>query len=338
MESITQILEVIRNLTKADQDKLLHKLNTELTDTDCSSAQLIEIRRDQQQRNKFTCPHCKSEDVVGHGNYKGMKRYRCKGCAKTFNDLTGTAISWIHKKEKMKAYIKCLANNLTLREIAEELNISYRTSFLWRHKILGAFKDVGCTKLEGIIESDETFFLYSEKGSRNIEGRQARKRGGKATKAGISKEQVAVMVSIDRNKQPILEVAGRGRITSKQIEQCLGKWLGEKASVLCTDSHISFETFAKSKQLEHIQIKAYKGQRVKNRIYHIQNLNNTHSLLKSWIRQFNGVATGYLQNYLNWFRIQRTAGSDLVKYLNYLLTSNSAFVPVKLIKPQKFIS
>lgn len=44
-----------------------------------------------------------------------------------------------------------------------------------------------------------------------------------------------------------------------------------------------------------------RGRRVVHGIYHIQNVNSYHSRLKDWIRGFQGVATKYLLNYLNWF-------------------------------------
>ena len=182
------------------------------------------------------------------------------------------------------------------------------------------------------------FFLYSEKGSRSIEGREPRKRAGKASKAGINDEHVAVIVSTDRNKKPIVEVACRGRISTAQIETCLGKWVGENASVLCTDSHRSYERFAKDKKLKHVQINASKGQHVKDKVYHIQNINNLHHLLKDWMKQFNGVASGYLQNYMNWFRIMRSDGKNISKYLEYALTSNSAFVSANNIKPHYILT
>jgi transposase-like protein len=338
MKNLSQILEDILQLPKYEQEQLIKRINLNLDDSPNSVAQLIEVRRGHQEKEKFTCPHCSSEEIVGHGNYMGRKRYKCKSCKKTFNDLTGTSVSCIHKKEEWKSYLQCIANNLTLREAAKQVGVSFRTSFLWRHKIIGAFKDVGCTKLEGIIEGDETFFLYSEKGNKTIEGRSARKRGGKASKAGINDEHVAVLVSTDRNKQPIIEVACRGRITTNQIEDCLGKWIGENATVLCSDSHRSYERFAKDKQLKHVKINASKGQHVKDKVYHIQNINNIHHLLKDWIKQFNGVSSGYLQNYMNWFRVLRIAGSDMGKHLEYALSSNSAFVSVENIKPQYIIS
>ena len=338
MKNLSQILEDILQLPKYEQEQLIKRINLNLDDSPNSVAQLIEVRHGHQEKEKFTCPHCSSEEIVGHGNYMGRKRYKCKLCKKTFNDLTGTSVSCIHKKEEWKLYLQCIANDLTLREAAKQVGVSFRTSFLWRHKIIGAFRDVGCAKLEGIIEGDETFFLYSEKGNKTIEGRSARKRGGKASKAGINDEHVAVLVSTDRNKQPIIEVACRGRITTNQIENCLGKWIGENATVLCSDSHRSYERFAKDKQLKHVKINASKGQHVKDKVYHIQNINNIHHLLKDWIKQFNGVSSGYLQNYMNWFRVLRIAGSDMEKHLEYALASNSAFVSVENIKPQYIIS
>jgi hypothetical protein len=54
-------------------------------------------------------------------------------------------------------------------------------------------------KLQGIVESDETYELFSNKGSRHLD-RKPRKRGGTATKRGISNEQVCILVTRDRSK------------------------------------------------------------------------------------------------------------------------------------------
>ncbi len=128
------------------------------------------------------------------------------------------------------------------------------------HKILSALKDVGSVKMEGIVEADETFFLFSEKGNRKIQNRKPRKRGGKATKRGINDEHIAVIVSSDRHGEFIAEVAGRGRLTTKQIDDKIGKWIGKEVDVICTDSHRSYDGFAKKKKLKHVKINASKGQ------------------------------------------------------------------------------
>jgi transposase-like protein len=336
--SIEQILTEIMSLTLPKREAIIARLNQMLPSDQNGEATLIEVKKDIQQHFPINCPHCESEAIIGNGNYRDRKRYKCKACGKTFNDLTGTSVSHIHKKNEWEQYISCISEGLSLREAASRTGISYRTSFLWRHKILGAFQDIGCTKLEGIVEGDETFFLYSEKGQKNIQGRKARKRGGKASKAGIHDEHVAVIVATDRNKHSIVEVAGRSRISSQKINSTIGKWIDEETVALCTDSHRSYEKFAKDRGLRHISVNASNGQHVKDKVYHIQNVNNIHNLLKYWIRKFNGVASKYLQNYMNWFRIERVEKGNALKYLQYALTSNTAYVPANKINTHYFIS
>jgi transposase-like protein len=339
VRTIDDILKDILLLSPELRQELLGHLNTHLIVQEDNEAALIEIRKSHQEKNGFGCPHCSSDNIVGHGNYMSRKRYKCKDCQKTFNELTGTSVDKLHKKDVWKTYIGCISRGLSLRAAAKECQITFRTSFLWRHKILSALKDIGCTKMEGIIEGDETFFLFSEKGNRNIQGRKARKRGGKATKAGINNEHVAVIVSTDRHGDFIAEVAGRGRITANQIDDKIGMWLGDNAEILCTDSHRSYESFAKKKKLKHVKVNVSKGQHVKDKIYHIQNINSIHSLMKDWMSRFKGgVGSSYLQNYMNWFRIQRKLGESLNGFLEYALSSTKAFVAAKDIKPHLFIS
>ena len=46
-------------------------------------------------------------------------------------------------------------------------------------------------------------------------------------------------------------------------------------------------------------------------IYHIQNVNNYDSRLKTWMRRFNGVATKYLDSYLGLQRTNDREGGTL---------------------------
>lgn len=88
-----------------------------------------------------------------------------------------------------------MLEGVSLPKIAEELGIHVTTAFYWRHKILNALRSQGFTTLKGIIESDETFFLESDKGKRQITHRKPRKRGGVARKRGISNEQISICLS-----------------------------------------------------------------------------------------------------------------------------------------------
>ncbi len=63
-------------------------------------------------------------------------------------------------------------------------------------------KFLSTTKVEGVVETDETFFLESFKGNHTKSvfkiPHPARKHGSKAEKRGISNEQICVVCSIDR--------------------------------------------------------------------------------------------------------------------------------------------
>lgn len=72
-----------------------------------------------------------------------------------------------------------------------------------------------------------------------------------------------------------------------------------KISILCTDSHKSYIKFATDFNLDHKRIKAGKH---KEGIYHIQHVNSLHSNLKKWMGRFNGIASKYISNYMQWFK------------------------------------
>lgn len=127
----------------------------------------------------------------------------------------------------------------------------------------------------GIIESDETYFLESEKGKKKIAHRKPRKRGGSASKRGISKEQICVLVAHDRNGQILSEVAGKGRITALEIDAVLGDYL-DKSSLLCTDTATNYKKFAAMKGLKHEAINARNKEYVRKKIYHVQHVNSYH--------------------------------------------------------------
>lgn len=80
-----------------------------------------------------------------------------------------------------------------LRKSVEIVGVTWVT--LWRLKILSALKQIDFEQFDGIVEIDETYFLYSQKGKRDISDRKSRKRGGKSKPQGISHEQVCILIA-----------------------------------------------------------------------------------------------------------------------------------------------
>ena len=159
-----------------------------LSDPPVGAASLaaIELGVDDERR----CPHCASAGAVSRGKARGLRRYRCKACGKTFGALTGTALSGLHHKERWLAFGASLGAGETIREAAERCGIAPSTAHRWRHRFLAAVRQAP-DRLAGIVEADETFVLESRKGERKLD-RKPRRRGGKARKRGLSREQVPI--------------------------------------------------------------------------------------------------------------------------------------------------
>jgi len=223
---------------------------------------------------------------------------------RSFTEHSGTWMAGIHRKDKIEGYLRLMVDEQSLDKIKESLSINKKTAFDWRHKILASLSETDKDGFTGITESDETFFLRSEKGRRTSD-REPRKRGGTSKSRGVSEDQVAVVVTQDRKSSLDLTVATMGRLKKIDIENAIGDRIRSGHVVLCSDAHVSYKGFAIDNHIEHHALKAVIKQRVKNKVYHIQYVNSTHNRLKKWLdNTFWGVSTKYLQQYLNWYRVK----------------------------------
>ena len=288
---LNRMLAMAPKLTAAQRAVLLRAL-----DERNDGAHVVELVQSRQQVRP-TCPHCASDQVVRNGQASELQRYRCRGCAKTFNALTGTPLARLRHKAKWLVQEEVLRQGLSVQQAAQRLQVAPSTAFRWRHRFLHLPQDIKAQTLLGVVEADETYFLRSCKGQK-VSERARRRRGGSAAKRGLSKEQVPVLVARDRTGATadfILDVADKAHTVA-----ALGPMLPSD-TVLCTDGGGALAATARHLGLEHHALNMSKGARVQG-AWHIQNVNAYHGRLKQWLRRFNGVATSYLASYLGWFR------------------------------------
>ena len=247
--------------------------------------------------DKLCCPRCESRSLYRHGAANGMQRHRCRACGRTFNALTGTPLARLRHKSKWLDYLDCMLDSRTVRKAAAKVEVAKNTSMRWRHRFLAVTKDDRPAVLTGIAEADETFLLESKKGARKMD-RPARKHGGKASKRGISNEQVCILVARDRSGQTRDFVTGRGPVTKAQLLHHLPPILASD-TLLVTDANAAYRAFARDTGITHACVNLRAGVRVDGAI-HVQNVNAYHSRFHQWLRAFHGVATRYLPNYLGW--------------------------------------
>lgn len=253
------------------------------------------------------CLYCHSAHIQRWGRTSDLQRFRCCDCSKTFTGLTGTPLARLKYKAKWLDYMATMIDGQSVRKAAQTCDIDRTTSFRWRHRFLTMPRALKDDLLQGIVEADETYFLESFKGSRRLP-RAPRKRGGKAKKRGLSAEQIPVLVVRDRYGATTDSVLKK--VTEETVGAVLKPVLAEDA-LLCTDGSPVYRALARTEGIEHHAVIASQGERVKEKVFHIQNVNAYDSRLKGWMMRFRGVATKYLPNYLGWRRLLEKQGSEL---------------------------
>lgn len=293
--------EEFRRLT-AELEKLTPHQKQILTDRlrSTGQAQIARALIESRVGAMPACPHCGHGHVARWGKVSGLQRYRCGACHATFNALTGTPLARLRLKDKWLTYAQQMTEGQSVRKSAAACEVHRNTSFRWRHRFLELPNTQRATLLSGIAEADETVFLESEKGKKRGLPRAARKRGGKASKRGLSDEQIPVLICRDRAGSMadfVLE-----RADKEHISAVLKPILAADA-ILCTDGGKALGAAAREMGIVHRPVNLAQGIRVIAGVYHVQNVNAYDSRLKEWMHRFHGVATRYLANYLGWRRL-----------------------------------
>ena len=302
------ILSLIPKLSKYEFEKVAQFVELSHINFHLDNLQR-EVKETRYSEGQYTCPFCRDTHIVKNGTQKGVQRYLCRQCRKSFSDQTATPSYHSKKSPKLwLQYLKCMLSGYTIRKCAEECKINIATAFFWRHKILDALTTaIGVGDLEGLVEADETFFRYNRKGNftkvrsykkgiRTSTGRTTKQ--AKQKKRGLSRDQVAVGTALDRLGNLKIGLICTGRLQYPALKRFYEGHISAN-STLCTDSAHGYATLSEELHLNHIKIES--GKRKKD-IYHIQHINSLHSRLKAFMSDFKGVATKHLQNYLYWFK------------------------------------
>ena len=302
-----------------------------LPDNDGEKVSLDEFLRTRKYENgrPSTCPLCGGTHIVKNGSTRGIARYLCRKCGKTFGDTQDTILKSTKKSlDVWHLYIQCMIEKHSLRKCAEICHISLPAAFMWRHKILDALQNMmERVRLDGVVEADETFMAVSYKGHHKLESmpRKPHRRGEKATKRGLSCEKVCIPCGINMSGLSVAKISNLGKPSWKDIDKVLGGKI-EKGSVFVTDSFRGYNRLSYDMEVDHIRIKPKKHTEGP---FNIQLLNSYHSQLKRMVNgKFRGVSTKYLNNYLVYHNLvnfsKGTEGFKEETMFNFTLSTKCA--------------
>ncbi|SFD14425.1 IS1595 family transposase [Massilia yuzhufengensis] len=249
-------LRQVAHLTRRQRDQLFAALRPAV-DLDRACATIEQARPDP------ACPTCGGCRTHRHGVQRGLQRYRCCACGRTFNARTGTPLARLRYRERWLPGLGGMLEGKSVRATADALGVHRNTAFRWRHRFLHLAKHDRPASLTGIAEADELYVLESQKGSKRLD-RPPRTRGGVARRRGIDGDHVCVLVARDRSGATFDFVTGRAAVTCAQLQQHLLPVLDPDV-LLVTDGHAAYQSFARKTGISHEALNLRKGERTPGR-------------------------------------------------------------------------
>ena len=158
------------------------------------------------------------------------------------------------------------------------MNISTYTVWRMRMKLLHMLeKMIADTVVSGEIELDEKYVLSSHKGEK-IDNFKPRKRGGSASKRGLSNEQICLPTAVQRNGTAVLKATNAAAPTSGDLMK-LSNSIGEN-SMAWIDGKVAYNRLLSTK---HCEIRVMKDHTTYTSLDHL-NVNAFLGLMRNGIK------------------------------------------------------
>lgn len=321
MESVENIISNLRLLSNMDLLQV-QSFITEHLENHVENYETRVVDAKASKNIQIQCPNCHSVNFKKNGhrttlNGFNSQRFYCKDCHHTFNTQSSTVIKSTKLKfGKLKKLIFCLVDKMSLYEAADVCDVSVKTAFLWRHKMLDCLKqDENKIVLKGLVEADETYFPISYKGNHSNDGftmpREPIKSVRTNEKRGISNDKICVFCAVEPKGNVVSRITNLGNPTIQDAHIAFDNRI-ETGTEIVTDKKSCYRKFAKQNELDLVQIKM---KRRHNELteeqpkffcrYHIQHINSYHSGLKTFIAAYKGISSKYLDNYIAWNNFPR---------------------------------
>lgn len=172
--------DIINRLTPDERKQLLTQLGRQVEiDSITNPPEAADNKTQITKRSKvqgskvYCCPICGSSRYKRYGvTNKGMQRYFCKDCGKTFSENHGDSLRYSHlTRDQWMELLRGIVNNHSLTQIGKDADISASTAWACRTKVNQAIATMyGYTDLfQGVTEADEYYCHAAFKGKRDPE-------------------------------------------------------------------------------------------------------------------------------------------------------------------------
>ncbi len=166
-ERFRRLLREVASLTRQQRSQLADALRPAVgLDKVCEAI-------DSARPAPLCCPSCGNSRHYRHGFVRGLQRYRCRACSRTFSALSGTPLARLRHRSKWLDYGREMLESRSVRAAAKLIGVHRNTSFRSRHRFLDGVRHDQPERLAGIAEADEMFCSNRRRDRANWSGRHA---------------------------------------------------------------------------------------------------------------------------------------------------------------------
>jgi transposase-like protein len=295
---------LIEELQKLSRDDLMIVINTIMDKLNISAPE-PKHSHTKMSAPVLDCPDCgPAGHVVRNGHKHHKQAYICRSCGRSFVTTTNTVLSGSHFGISIwKAVLSDTLSGISIDKTAERLEISHKSVFEMRHKIMLALENLEedvPSVVEDVVEADETYVPDSYKGSKfgSTAPRAPRKRGTAASRRGLSNEKICICTAVQRGSSNlVIRSENRARPSAKNVDDIYRGHVKE-GSLMLTDGMNCYPHLEELLNCTVTNVKKQNGS-----FYNLNTVNNLHSYIKARYVHYRGVATKYLNRYNNVFRM-----------------------------------
>ena len=99
------------------------------------------------------CPYCAHRKILNWGKSRGLPRYRCGECKRTFNPLSKTSLARLRHRYRWFAFVRTMVEQKSVRRSAEICGIDRTTALRWRKRFLACSPQEKASILLAVFES-----------------------------------------------------------------------------------------------------------------------------------------------------------------------------------------
>lgn len=248
------------------------------------------------------CPRCGSRAVVGWGGFSGRRRFRCRGCRRTFSDFTATPFFRSRYPLHWHAFAGCMRDGLSVRAAGHRIGVHKDTAWRWRHRLLAGLAPREQELLQEQVYLGQGLFPHSEKGARGLQRGHYPRRY-----LDPDRPLIRVLFARDvhrRSLAAVLTAEVMGRPTLDEVRAHLLPRLGN-VCVLRSQWGRYGPLGALCRKAEPVGGRPCRPVRSLSceLVRHSRVIAAYRFELRRWLRRFHGVSSRYLANYLHWFRL-----------------------------------